>query len=217
MSIRETHADAGARDARELLEAARRDLRAARVAAGLSQKSVAHGAGLSNSVYGRVERGELALNPVEYLSRAARAVGLELSVRLYPGGAPVRDAGQLRLEADYRAVLGASLTLRSEVPLPIEGDPRAWDAMIRGTAWRVGVEAETRPRDAQALIRRISLKARDDGAELVLLVLADTRNDRAFARAAADVLGARFPVDGPRTLDRLSLGLRPEGDAIVLL
>jgi hypothetical protein len=79
------------------------------------------------------------------------------------------------------------------------------------------VEAETRPRDAQALTRRISLKARDDHIDLVLLVLADTRNDRAFVRAAGDVLTSRFAAEGARTLGRLSLGLRPEGDALVLL
>ncbi len=60
---------------------------------------------MSRSQYGRVERGELNLLSIEQACRAAAAVGLELSVKTFPNGDPVRDAGQLRLLERFRALL----------------------------------------------------------------------------------------------------------------
>ena len=78
--------------------------------------------------------------------------------------------------------LHRSISWASEVPLPITGDQRAWDGLIWTAEWRFGVEAETAPRDAQALIRRIQLKARDGPVDGVLLVVPITRAVKEFSR-----------------------------------
>jgi hypothetical protein len=154
---------------------------------------------------------------IEQVGRLLAVVGLELSARAYPTGVPLRDAAHVALLGRLRVRLHRTLGWWTEVPLSMKGDLRAWDGVIRGPTWRIGVEAETRPVDAQALVRRVSLKARDDGVDGILLVLADTRHDRAFLRAAGDVVMSRFPADGRQAIERLRMGLRPDGDAVVLL
>ncbi len=217
MSGRERSVDRGAGRGRAVAAGLARELRDARLDRGLSQEAVGRAVGLSGAQVSRIERGLVSGMSIEQMSRLLAVVGLELSARAYPSGPPLRDAAHVALLGRLRARLHRSLGWRTEVPLAKAGDPRAWDAVIRGAGWRVGVEAETRPRDAQALIRRISLKARDDRVDLVLLVLADTRNDHEFVRAACEVLASRFPTSGALVLGRLGLGLRPEGDALILL
>ena len=88
---------------------------------------------------------------------------------------------------------------------------------IRGSGWTIGVEAETRPRDVQALKRRLALTQRDGGVDGLLLVLLDSRHNRALLRADADALAEQFPVPGRRALELLGAGIVPGGNAIVLL
>jgi hypothetical protein len=47
---------------------------------------------------------------------------------------------------------------QTEVPLGPAGDLRAWDALLGLSRERVGVEAETRITDLQAVARRLALK-----------------------------------------------------------
>jgi hypothetical protein len=101
--------------------------------------------------------------------------------------------------------------------MPIRGDLRAWDAMIRGTGWVEGVEAESRPRDLQAVRRRIALKERDSGVGAVILLLADTRHNRELVRAHDEALGADFPIPGKAALELLRAGRNPGGSSVVLL
>ena len=97
------------------------------------------------------------------------------------------------------------------------GDRRAWDGLARASDVRVGVEAETRARDAQALKRRLELKQRDGAVERVVLLLADTRHNRSFLRAVGrDFLDA-FPIPGAVALERLARGRDTGGNSIVLL
>jgi hypothetical protein len=105
----------------------------------------------------------------------------------------------------------------TEVPLPIAGDLRAWDGLASGEGSRFGVEAETRPRDAQALNRRLQLKVRDGEVDGVLLVLRDGKANRAFVRAAAAELGPTFRQPGPRAIELLGAGAHPGGSAIIFV
>ena len=41
----------------------------------------------------RIERGQIGTLPLDVSCRVARALGLTLSMKLYPAGSPVRDAG----------------------------------------------------------------------------------------------------------------------------
>jgi hypothetical protein len=77
----------------------------------------------------------------------------------------------------------------TEVALPIDGDRRAWDAMIVGAGWRVGVEAETVLDDIQAVERRLALKRRDGDVDHVILLVADTRRNRLALAAAPGAFG----------------------------
>ena len=154
---------------------------------------------------------------VDLLARIAVAVGLELSVRAYPGGHPIRDAAQVALLAAFRARLHPTLRWSTEVPLPILGDLRRWDSVVAGDGWRCGVEAETAPRDWQALAGRIELKRRDGEVDAVILVLPETRRAREFLQAVAGFIPTVFPVPARQVLARLGEGHDPGGSGVVVL
>jgi hypothetical protein len=48
--------------------------------------------------------------------------------RFYPAGSPARDRAQLAVEDRLERILGTPLRTVREVPIPIEGDLRAWEA-----------------------------------------------------------------------------------------
>jgi len=199
--------------ARELLN----EIHNARLDRGLSGEAVAQAVGLSESQYSRIERGVSADLSIQQASRLLAAVGLELSVRAFPSGEPLRDTAHAALLGRFRAVLHRSLRFRTEVPFPGPTDRRAWDAVVSGHTWTVGVEAETRPRDRQALERRLALKLRDGGADYLVLLLLNSRYDRDFVRAQHDVLVERFPLPGRRAVELLAAGVDPGGSSVVLL
>jgi hypothetical protein len=142
---------------------------------------------------------------------------MELSARAYPAGPALRDAAHLALLERLRKWIGAAFTWRTEVPLGPPGDQRAWDAVLTGIGVRIAVEAETRLRDLQALLRRLELKRRDGQVDRLVLLVADTRANRAFLRVASGLLVQSFPVPHAVALAALSDGRDPGGDAIVLL
>jgi hypothetical protein len=130
------------------------------------------------------------------LSILLAVVGLDLSLRAYPGGSPLRDEGHRQLLARFRALLPLSASWRTEVPLPTPGDQRAWDATTDLWGMRVGIEAEMRPTDLQALERRLGLKLRDGGVDRLILVLADSRANRRLIRTVGEGLRSSFPLQG---------------------
>jgi hypothetical protein len=172
---------------------------------------------MSHSQVSRIERCALANVTVEQLSRLAVAVGLELSVRFFPASDPIRDVAHLRLLERLRGELHPSLSWRTEVPLPIPGDLRAWDAVIAGTDWKVAIEAETRVADAQALQRRLARKIRDGRMPHLILLVADTVRNREAVAAWGSGLGAMFPGSARVILDALRSGTDPAGSGIVIL
>ena len=141
---------------------------------------------------------------IEQAAVALAAVGLDLSVRVYPGGPPIRDAAHIALIERLRSRCHRSIRLLTEVPMPAPtGDLRAWDVMLSAVGWRHAVEVETRPRDRQALERRVSLKARDGGVGGVSLVLLDSRHNREFIALHGTALRERFPVPAAEALAAL--------------
>ncbi|HEX5012999.1 MAG TPA: hypothetical protein VFV72_02485 [Candidatus Limnocylindrales bacterium] len=141
-------------------------------------------------------------------------------MKAYPTGEPIRDRAQIALLDRFRARLHPSLRWRAEVPLPIPGDRRAWDAEVRGLApipWRTRVEAETKIGDGQALERRLALKLRDDPeGHLIVLVADTTANRRAVATLGAGLQGA-FPTSSRFILKALGEGREPPGSGIVFM
>jgi transcriptional regulator with XRE-family HTH domain len=221
MGTKERPFDRGTRLARADLIAIGRDIRTSRLTAGLTQRDVGRGARISYTEVGRVERGVHAAVSVRLLSRVAAAVGLDLRVRAYPGSDPLRDSAHAALLTRLRPLLGEELRLRLEVPLGIEGDLRAWDGVLSGFTEPGGsrwpVEAETRLYDLQAQLRRIALKASDAGIRHVLVVIRDTKSNRAALRAAADILHDQFPLSRREVLAALRDGRYPGASAILLL
>jgi transcriptional regulator with XRE-family HTH domain len=194
----------------------RADIAAARRNAGLSLDAVGAACGISGSAAGRIECGITQIVDVRTLAAIAAAVGLELRLRAFQAGDPIRDAGQARLLVRLRARLHPSLGWSTEVPLPIPGDRRAWDAVVRGRPWQIGVEGETVMDDVQALERRLALKRRDAGIDHVILLVADTaRNRRALTSAPAAF--ADLPLRTREILAALRNGRDPGGSGIVIL
>ncbi len=199
------------------------ELRTARVGSGLSLRFVGKRVGRSATQVMRIERGLVPNVSVRQMARIGGVVGLDVRLRAYPGPDPVRDTAQVKLLGRLEARLHDSLKFRTEVPLPIEGDQRAWDGWISGFEDRpdrgsgLPVDAETRLHDVQALLRRLALKVRDSGVDQVLLVLADTRTNR-YALAHADpILAATFPVSPRQALAALAAGRHPGGSAVIFL
>jgi transcriptional regulator with XRE-family HTH domain len=200
-----------------LLTGAATELREARIAAGLSQRAVAEAAGVSHPTVSRIERGRSPEVSLLVIARLSGAVGLKPVLRLYPDGDPVRDVAHVRLLERLHARIHPQLRWRTEVPLPIPGDLRAWDAMIAGLGWVIGVEAETRIRDAQAVARRTNLKQRDGELDHVILLVAATRYNRHALSAAAGELAVAFPTSQRDCLRALREGRDPGGSSIILL
>jgi hypothetical protein len=102
-------------------------------------------------------------------------------VKLYPGGPPVRDAGQSGRLATFLVDVRAPLSYRAEVSLPHSNErpeQRAWDVVLFGDGRRTAVELEMSLRDVQATRRRIDLKRRDDPTEGFLLLIFGSRANR---------------------------------------
>jgi transcriptional regulator with XRE-family HTH domain len=216
MGSRERVIDGAAKRGRAMADELLRELHDARVDRGLSGVSVAEAVGFSKAQYSRIERGLGGDLSIVDASRLLAAVGLRLSVRAFPDGEPLRDAAQSSLLARFRADLHRSLGFRTEVVFPGPDDRRAWDAVVSGASWRMGVEAETRPRDRQALERRLELKLRDGDVDYLCLLLLDSRHNRELLRAHGSALAARFPIAGRRALELLRAGVDPGGSTIVL-
>ena len=147
-------------------------------------------------------------------------VGLDLAIRVYPVGDPIRDRAQLALLERFRRRLHPTVRWRTEVPLPLPGDLRAWDGEAMGRTaypWRIRVEAETRLADGQALTRRLGLKIRDDPGGHVVLVVSDTRANR-LALATIRVGSMELlPLGTREILAALAAGREPRGSGIVVL
>lgn len=223
MATRERPSELGSVKTRHGLAALGRELRAARLDRGLNLDTVARAALMSGSSVSRIERGLVPNVSVLDLARLHETVGLELSIRSYSGGSPVRDRGHVVLLEAFRAALPPTVRWRTEVPVGRVGDRRAWDALIeiggagRRGADRYGIEAETSPRDVQGLIRRLTLKRDQGNVEGVVLVLPGTRRVREFLATGGGLLRTEFPVDGTRAIALLRAGQSPGGSAVVVL
>ena len=188
------------------------EFREARMAHGESQEFVGQAARLSRSRYSRIEAGRITTLSISELNRVAAVLGLDASVRLFPGGAPTRDATHAGKLGGLLRQAKAPLAFRLEVPLPVSPDrweKRAWDAMLYGHGARTAIELEMRMRDVQAMRRRHALKRRDDPTEQFLLLVADTKHNRRVLAEFADLF-ADLPRLMPSVVRRaLEAGQHP--------
>ena len=136
------------------------DLRARRLALGISLDVVARAVGLSPSLLSRIERHEIQWPRQDHLAALAAALGLDLRLGAYPAGEAIRDRVQLQLLPALQHRAHPSVMWRSEVGLPIPGDRRAWDAVgiARDGGW-TGVEGISRLGAVDGILRRVNLEA----------------------------------------------------------
>ena len=219
MASREGRDAQAARQAFERVNRVIVEIRRARIDTGITQEALARRLGLSRARIGRIELHVEEDVPAQLLVRMANVVGLHLPLRTYPGPDPTLDAPQRRLLHRLSLVLGTGWRYSTEVPLPIPRDQRAWDSVWvhRRTRLTIYVEAETRLGDVQALLRRLGLKRRDGEAERMMLVVADTRHNRAVLRAAAVDFAAAFPAGIRDALKALREGRDPGSDVLLMV
>lgn len=191
------------------------ELREARLSAGVSQDHVARVAGLHQSKISRIERAQRTSVRVDELAQHCAALGLRLSLKAYPEGGAVRDAGQLRLLRRFREELHGGFGWHSEVPVAAGGDARAWDVVLDGPG-TIGIDAETRLRDVQAVQRRSELKWRDGGLDRLVLLIAATRHNRGVVREHRAALASTFPADTAEVMAALRRGVLPPRNGIVV-
>lgn len=193
------------------------DLRTSRVTSGASQTAVGVAIGVSASEVSRREHGEAPNVSVCSLSEHAAAVGLRLAITTYPAGGAVRDAAQLRYIHRFLDRVSDTFLRELEAVIPLPGDLRAIDIVLRGTGCLIAVEVITRLGDAQAQVRVARTKARDIGATRLILVVAATHaNRRALDQARPALIGA-WDFDTRRVLSALAAGRQPDHDAIILI
>jgi transcriptional regulator with XRE-family HTH domain len=193
------------------------EIRSARLGLGISIAAAAAAVGLSHSVFARIERGESTGVTVEQLCLACAAAGLRFSGNAYPDAPGVRDAGHTKLLQRFRDQLPPGTPWRTEVGVPIAGDLRAWDATAELMRRIIAIEAEMRVVNAQAVDRRVSLKRRDSGIEIVILLVADTKGNRATLAADREALRANFPLDSRQILAAIRSGRPPASSGVLLL
>jgi hypothetical protein len=97
-----------------------------------------------------------------------------------------------------------------------QGDLRAWDVQLDGPG-SIGIDAETRLTDIQALQRRVEAKWRDSGVDRVVLLVASTRHNRRVLREHREALRSTFPADTPEIVAALRQGRLPGSNGIVVL
>jgi hypothetical protein len=129
----------------------------------------------------RIEEGKLVALTIAQAIVVADAVGLDVSVKAYPGRRPTRYAGHTRKMTAFLAHVARPVRFATEVALPpreAARERRAWDAMLFAPDGDTGVELEMRLYDMQAQTRRLFLKWRDSGVERLLLLVDDSRTNR---------------------------------------
>ena len=202
-----------ARLARELGD----QLRTRRRILGVTQARLGGKIGVSQGEVSRRELGRSRGLMGESLAVHAAAVGLKVSVKLWPVGGGIRDAAQTRYVAAFVARVGRLWRVVLEAPIQLAGDLRAVDVLLVRGDVRIAVEVVTRLADLQAQIRSFQLKARDIGATRLIVVVAATHANRRVLAEVRVTLVAGFDLDSRRLLADLAGGRDPGRDGILML
>jgi transcriptional regulator with XRE-family HTH domain len=221
MSSKETRRQAGHRRGTGLLKSIATGLREARQVAGLSQQSLADALGCSQAEISRRESVGLQDLGIVALAEMAAVLGLDLRASLYPQGQPIRDKGHQALINRLLARLSPLWQHTAELPFPGPGDSRWWDLVLKLVASHarqvVGVEAETRIRDHQALVRRMHGRHAQGGTDVVLLLLSDSAANRLLVGDLRIALGPDWAATPRAVLAALRVGRPLPGSGVILL
>jgi transcriptional regulator with XRE-family HTH domain len=193
-----------------------KEARAARLRAGVSQAQLASALGCSRQWIGDMELGRLRSADARRITLLFAHLGHKLVINAYPTDEPMRDAGQLRLLERFNARLAPDWRRFAEAVMPVPGDLRAWDEMLRGPV-SIGVEAETRPSELHTVERSMGAKQRDSGVDRMILVLAASAANRQLVQDHIGMLRQTFPLDTRATLAALAAGRDPGANGLVLI
>jgi transcriptional regulator with XRE-family HTH domain len=214
-------ADSGRARTRYLSTAFGRDLRIARVTAGLTQARLAALAEVSQTEASKAERGAIDVS-LDARCRLAAACGHELGWRLYPvASVRLRDSGQLSLAQAIVGALHSTWKARLEVPVA-PGDARAADLLVVSAAEIVHLEIERALVDFQAQLRSAQLKrqaiagGRQQPVRLVLAV-PDTRSSRARLAPFEELISRTLPSTSRRIWAALRSGEPIGADGILFV
>jgi transcriptional regulator with XRE-family HTH domain len=194
-----------------------RELRVARIRAGMIQRQVATGVGCSASRISRIEAGRVSRVPLVELMTIAAAVGMKVWARCVPGGRRPLDAAQLSLLERFNARLNHAWRRKLEAVIPLPGDLRAVDEMLRIEGCSCAVEAITRFADVQAQVRPARAKQRDIGADRLILLVSGSHANRRMLHEAGPILREAFSIGSRQALRALAEGRDPGGDCLILL
>jgi transcriptional regulator with XRE-family HTH domain len=216
---RETRLARGRRSGTQIQAGVLAQLRDARITEGISQAALAEQLGVTQASVSMLEAGKVADVSVIRIAEIASVLGLEPSLTLHRIGPPIRDRGHEALIARFRQRLAPSWRVVREAEFPSAGDPRSWDLLLRHPTERylIGVEAETRIRDLQALVRRMRERGREGGVDQLVIVLSDSATNRRLVRDFRDALGAEFQTPAASILAALANVSRLPGSGVVLL
>jgi transcriptional regulator with XRE-family HTH domain len=221
MATKETRLLRGRRRGQMLAARAVRELRDARLLAGLSLSAVADAVDIDQSNLWRFEAGSLTDLGIVRLSEIASVLGYEVSVGLHPIGDPLRDKGQLACGRRFDALLNERWRVTDETLLPGAGEQRAWDKLLRlmdaTPRYLVGVDIESRVWDVQAIVRRTRQRERDGQVDHILIVLAGTAHNRRVADELRNGLGVDYQAGARSLLAGLRRGERLVGPGVVLV
>ena len=205
--------------ARRILADLSAEFRGIRVETAISQQELGRRLGMSADKIWKVEHQRLPSLSIVEACEIGALLGLDVSVRAYPNGVRLRDAGQAPRLMKLLLNVDAPLRYRTDVPLPRREDApelRAWDAVIYGHDERTSIELESRLMDVQATTRRHNLKRRDDPVDHFLLVVADTKVNRRVLAEFADLLADLPRLRTANVLAALRAGRHP-GTGLILL
>lgn len=194
-----------------------RELRVARIAAGMTQREIARLVGRSASHVSRVEHGRVAGVYMTDLTAHAAAVGLKPWFRLFPAVHRPMDAPQLATLHRFRERISPAWSIAVEVPIPVDGDLRAADAIISIPDCRCLVEVITRLADWQMQVRAARLKHRDLRTDRLILAVADTTTNRHQLRGVPESAMSDFPLRTRDAFVALRTGADPGANAIILV
>jgi transcriptional regulator with XRE-family HTH domain len=213
--------DIGRQRARELTLRFGRELRIARVTAGLSQADLGRLVGVTQAHVSLVERGDRTPS-WDVACLLAAATGSELGLRLFPAqGVSLRDSGQIAIAEAVAASAHPSWHVQVERPIG-DGSRRAIDIALTNSVELVVGEIERGLVDFQAQYRAAALK-RDvvaSGTDMpvrLVLVVPPTRAIREVLAAHSQLLARVLPIGSPVISRGIRAGTPIGGDGILFV
>lgn len=190
-----------------------------RTALAASVEEVARRAEVAPSTVARVINGYAGVH-LDTLCAVGAAVGLRINVKAFPAAAQtLRDSGQMRM-AQY-LVTQAHPSLRPALEVPV-GDPfgRAADLIFYGPMEIVHHEIERRLPDFQApyraaTLKRDALQSRHSRPVRLVLVIEDTRRNRALVAPHAELIRTALAATSASILRALRSGTPLGGDGLL--